>query len=1204
MSEFQFSRWLTTQQLASKPRFIDQMKSGQRVVVRCDRHSVLNDLCPASRMIHAAAREAFPMEGIQNVHAPIVLLHFRTELLTTVSLGLASERHQFPQRQFSRRRELLQELRAHLRRQPTGLVIFHGCCDPALVESLADGNEQLAFVIISQPGEPFPLEWTCETVPSTSQSNLEELAARWTSSSPGKLRGKKLPRQLGFYFSDELATAMVLQQDQSHADLGRPNLVAESLSPFPAAVHRGWQLLEGHQQSEALELAISCWNTAELPTFARRETISAMANVGFIWTGPFGQNPILPPRIAREIVSTQSHCLNANRLDTFLESWNLAVRENPLRLRDVPAVDALISTMLRLPSLPHSSIGSLTRLVQGMADAGCGERADELFERLISKVDGTELTSQQKAQVRKCQGRALVSCERYAAAGPVLAEAVEINSQAGVVDIELDLDVAEVSLLECQNRRALSTLQRVERQLRSNDSTRDTGIWTRFRYLQGACLLAMNRAPEAVRVLSASLADREAFLDADSAALSKHRILLARGLFAERRTEEAELILRKDLQIRESLPGASRFEQAVPISLLAELYCAQGRTSAAEPLLRRLWELRRTHLDSHDPLIAEAASRLASVISSNGAFHEAVPLFREAVSRVIQTFGTNHPETAKVNNDLAESLLAAGKTDQARRLLERSLRIQEQTLRANDPAICRTRNNLAATYVAERQLDAAEKLYRRDLAVKQEAVHPNLLSIAVTLNNLGEVVQAQGRVEDAKQFLRESLTLRKDALPATHPHYAQSLNNYGSCLLMAGQIAEAEPLLSEALEIRRKNLPDSHPQLIASLLSCSEARTSTNRLEAARELLEDAVRMGDQCYGNAHPQLAQLWVRLGHVYIKTDHIARGELLLLKAKTLLEKTVESGHRFRGELFHALGELRQTEGRLQDAFLFLEQADAVLSESTPANRQQLAEIRNLLGRNLLQRNQAELAELQFRKSRETMEELRLRNHPAEVTASQGLAEALTYLQKYQEAETLLRELATQRSVDQEQTPEQHARICLQWADVLIGMQEFPRARRLLEELLMEWNDCRERDQELLETRTLLMALALATSDYSLAEKQAALCLALTTQLNGSHSPSAKQYRENLEEIQKLVRPPSAESRTSRSHPDTSANAENLPRVVASRIHRVYELLPHRIPVRTDSPRSALDLDDQATGNPPSVNRLPDEDLSENHVLDDIL
>ena len=174
----------------------------------------------------------------------------------------------------------------------------------------------------------------------------------------------------------------------------------------------------------------------------------------------------------------------------------------------------------------------------------------------------------------------------------------------------------------------------------------------RARCILGQCLVALDRAPEALPMLRDAA---ESFLN--SYAQSDRRTLSAQGALADALastgdTAQAESLLRLTIHTYDQLPGPARAEAAGARLALANLARDLQRPDAID-LYRDALHAAEDSLPDHHWVRAAAQHGLARCLDRQGQTAEALPMLREALDALRQALGEDHERTTAAAADLA-----------------------------------------------------------------------------------------------------------------------------------------------------------------------------------------------------------------------------------------------------------------------------------------------------------------------------------------------------------------------------------------------------------------------------------------------------------------------------------------------------------------------------------------------------------------------
>ena len=312
--------------------------------------------------------------------------------------------------------------------------------------------------------------------------------------------------------------------------------------------------------------------------------------------------------------------------------------------------------------------------------------------------------------------------------------------------------------------------------------------------------------------------------------------LLGAAARNENRLDEAERLLSDSLAMREAVFGPDHAEVSDGVNELATLYRSQGKFDRAEPLFAKAVAILRTVPGSEHEYLPHAINNLAVIYDDQGKYAEAEPLYREALAIWERTLGPEHPDVANAYSNLAALGYATGDFAGAEANARKALAIREKSLPAGHPAIGEGLNNLAAFLYAQKKFDEALPLYERALAIWRAALGDEHPMIANGLNNVASLYRLQRRNAEAEPLFARALAIREKALGPDHPDTGSSLNNLGLLYLDEGDFARAEPLLVRAEAAQARQFVKDHPLLVKTRQNLAKLYRSTGRDAQAAEV--------------------------------------------------------------------------------------------------------------------------------------------------------------------------------------------------------------------------------------------------------------------------------------------------------------------------------------------------------------------------------
>ena len=478
------------------------------------------------------------------------------------------------------------------------------------------------------------------------------------------------------------------------------------------------------------------------------------------------------------------------------------------------------------------------------------------------------------------------------------------------------------------------------------------------------------------------------------------------GLYAD-----AVRQLRRSIALhREHLAGEDPQNLAAMLHAAGSALAKLARFDEAEPLLAEAIELRREIGDDPSSL-AQTLGSFAECRFDRGAYEESERLYRDAIALASPPSEDPkaHARMRSLQCGLANTLVRRGKIDEAEAIAEAILadREAETSGAANDLTTAALCHNLGAMRVERQDFRGAERMLSRALAILREVQEPDHPDLASTLNALAVAHLKLGQAELAEKELLESIAIRRDALGDEHPALAGSLINLAAILKARGALTEAEARLAEAIRIQETTLGGEHPDLAFAMLSLASAM-------AMRGEIRDAI----------------------------EHTRR-------AVALRENTLGSDHLYVAIARNQLGEFLTRVREYDEAQTLLERSEAVFTETVGPNHWMTQVCSSNLGHVLAARGDARAAERRFRRALRVAQTQFGPEHPSTARCRFNLALALTDLERFDDAEHLLRS-----AIDSLRGAGLASRMDLSLATLRLGIvlhakQHYDEAAALLEE-----------------------------------------------------------------------------------------------------------------------------------------------------------
>ena len=218
-------------------------------------------------------------------------------------------------------------------------------------------------------------------------------------------------------------------------------------------------------------------------------------------------------------------------------------------------------------------------------------------------------------------------------------------------------------------------------------------------------------------------------------------------------------------------------------------------------------------------------------------------------------------------------------------------------------------------------IPAAEKL----LVIIEGEKGPNHHGVAVCLNVLGGLYNSFGDYEKAEDKLKRALKIYQNLGVTDSPVLANSLGVLARVYMNKGEYRQAEPLAQEALKVREQSQGDDHFMVSTSLNTLGEIYLNLNEYDKAEPVLLRAIEIRKK-HENTHSLVISL-NNLCRLYYNAGYYDSAEQL---GHTTLELGIFSlgkNHPHLAETLNLMGKIVAAEGRFQEAFQYMQQAQDI-------------------------------------------------------------------------------------------------------------------------------------------------------------------------------------------------------------------------------------------------------------------------------------
>jgi eukaryotic-like serine/threonine-protein kinase len=426
---------------------------------------------------------------------------------------------------------------------------------------------------------------------------------------------------------------------------------------------------------------------------------------------------------------------------------------------------------------------------------------------------------------------------------------------------------------------------------------------------------------------------------------------------------QAETALERDIATIERNKAAE--VAAFLEELLSSANPYYGTTRADTLRLRDFVQLSadkvRFELNSQPAVKARMLNVLGHMHGKLNMSEEALSLLEEALSLRISLYGEDHEEVSETLNDLGIIHHQLGDYEKAEQLLRSSLE-QRQTAGISE-MLSDSYTSLANLINDMGNYDLAEEYYREALIIRESIYGPDHQKTALALLNMATILQRKGDLDGAETYHLRTLAINREYLGSEHPAVANSENNLGLLYADRGQNDLAEELLRSALVSRIKIFGNEHPQVASSMNNLATVLNDVGNYEEAEHYFRMSLDLRRKLYGENSMQVA----------VGMNNLAS----LLRRVDRLDEAVEMNIESVGV------------------------AVAVLGGEHPS----IGILNGNLASMLRQKGDVLQAERLYRESLALLEKTLPSDHPSIARQKVGLAECLTDLNRFEEAEVLM-------------------------------------------------------------------------------------------------------------------------------------------------------------------------------------------------------
>ena len=365
----------------------------------------------------------------------------------------------------------------------------------------------------------------------------------------------------------------------------------------------------------------------------------------------------------------------------------------------------------------------------------------------------------------------------------------------------------------------------------------------------------------------------------------------------------------------------------------------------------------------------------------------------QVVSFMLGMFEAGDPRAQQGDSITARELLTRG-LDEANMLSE------QPELQAN------MYNVIGRVYAGLGQYENAAEILERAVLLQQRHSGDEGYQTAGYLSDLATVLTRLGKYDEAYSIHNEALTLVKQQYGENHPEVARTMLSMSFWLPVTG-IKESAEMRKKALQIRRDYYGDKHALTADALMQVGKIERSSANPFRAVEYFEEALEIRREVLGPDHPDVAESLTFLGDLHKLYDiDLELSETYYREALHILQDV----HGFeRHQILHPLTGLASllmgNEKFEEGQELYVQNLDirrSVFGEDHPST----AEGYGHMGSAFMQAGLLDSAAYYSKKSLGLWKDILGPDHVTISGAKVSLAKTLTEMERYEEAESLLR------------------------------------------------------------------------------------------------------------------------------------------------------------------------------------------------------
>ncbi len=372
-----------------------------------------------------------------------------------------------------------------------------------------------------------------------------------------------------------------------------------------------------------------------------------------------------------------------------------------------------------------------------------------------------------------------------------------------------------------------------------------------------------------------------------------------------------QLLDRGAVRIEDELAGQPRLRAAM-MTRMGNVYRELALYQEARPLLEQAVALRREQPGPQQLELAESLYGLARLREEEGEHTAAQALYEEALTIRELALSSGDVEVAHALAGLGRVLELEGAYEQARRYHQRALGIFETALGPDHPEVGRSLQGLGTVAKRAREFKEAKTLLSRALEIFEHSYENDHPSIPDTRVLLAGVLRFTGDVDGARAQYEQALPLLERAYGPDHPAVALALDQLGRLL---NAMNEREPAIARherALAIREAAFGPDHPLVAASLNNLALTHWGNKDLELAQDFFERSAASLEANLGPDHVDVSKPLTNLAQIRQDTGDLAGAAALFERVLEIRERSLGPEHSMLSRPLTRLGRVRMDQG----------------------------------------------------------------------------------------------------------------------------------------------------------------------------------------------------------------------------------------------------------------------------------------------------